>query len=1202
MQFVNTNQARYSHIDFIRSSHSHKCPLCGGTDGSCSHSTDGSMALCLHTHSSVPGFKYIGDTNGGAFWGMFVPSDESSSERDGRWAELKIEREQRRKEAAIVSAKGKLDPEEIDTNARKLVKYFGLSRSHQANLLARGFTDEQINTLGFFSVAPGEKLPPLFPANYPGVKGGSLAVAGSAIFMPAFNLEAKIHGGQYRLDNGESGRYRWPCGYKSSHLKNGELPLTFVPGLKILSENPTDWSDTDFGSEAYFCEGFPKATKAALTYNRLFCGAAGGNFSSSSEQVINLIETKKITTINLTPDAGDVKNPQVMRRWIKQYEFFRDLGLFVRVVWWGQIDKEYHNDIDELPIGATFSFISWEEFLRYARGNGGLPKEENWFDVNPVSFMSYPERVLAKQKELEDFLPWTSEISDTTFVELNLDNLPKGIYDIKSGTGTGKSTIAQKIIRHFSEGNLLSYRNSFLEQTCEKSEGLVVHINDITTDDKEHDKQLRKSLSWLAACVDSCFKLGNRKVLILEEADKLLQHMLKGATCSKNRRIILEAFMRLVRSADYVFCFDADFSSISARYLSEISGGKPTFGIWNKGQMSPWKVSMYSGEFEVLRNGEKRERTNARGGFEKTLITDIILRKKVIVFADSQRQLIGIERVLERFNVKVLRVDSYTKADPLTRDAVNEFLRTPDRYIQEEQIQVLLISPTAESNLDITLPHFDKVYGMFFGVINHRQNMQMLARYRQPVERVVWCRTFSLIENNGSRSVIPEYIARNYLRHHQETCNMLAIHNYIPADNSDNMINNLDDLLNPKSDKWQSPHFKALCGFTALDNYSKANLRELMISDLTKIGHNVEMLPMYTKSPYTHVKSEIDGFLLEESESINESEDIPYEEAVKLWESMSLTPSDRHKCIKAKLKHRLPDFELTEEFIYENFLKDQQYISRLELRWAMLNFESQRLHDTDRWVKSLTYGDEIWDMRSRALKAKVLIDLGVPELINKLKNEVTWSCESESIVQFKEVCIRNAHKLLCAFGMKAHHTSDASKLVNSIFEKIGIDLDRRRSRVGNGKRKYFYNFNISTFSDNNDTIRGVLEAIDRRFRSLPELSPTSHKYKKIYTSGRLGTVVVPDIDPLEKPHLFNQFMGVEQAADCLEDLEIIKLLKDEQQTTEFELGVVETLAVCDSWEMVADFLGTYSRVERQIGWALLPVASRARLAGLRLKN
>ena len=1200
-----SNTSKHGTKNFIRTSRTFKCPACGNKKGDCAVSIDGDFVLCLNTHRGIRGFRYLGDTKGGACWGMLVVED-ANSEQSEHWSQLRLEREQERREAAITSAKGKLEPEEIDKYTHKLAEYYGLSRSHRDNLLARGFTSKQINQLRFFSVTPGERLPALFPANYPGVKSGSLAVAVRAIFMPAYNLAGLIHGGQYRLDIAESGKYRWPLGYKSSHLKNGELPITFVPGDKILSENPSDWIGDNFGNEAFICEGFPKATIAALAFNKLFVGAAGGNFSSSIEQFTNFVITKNIKTINICPDAGDVKNPQVMRRWLRQYEYFKSLNLFVRVFWWGQVDKQLDNDIDELPPETKLSYISWEQFLAYAHEYGGLEKNENWFDTSAIKFGSYEERVKAAQKELEDFLPWTDEIKLQEYINCNIEDLNKGIYIFKSGTNTGKTTLALKIVDYYSYGLVLSYRNSLLQQFCEKSKGKVIHLHDCKLENSYAGKKFREetSLPWIAACVDSSSKLPARKVIILEEVEKTMNHMLRGKTCKKSRPYIISNFFRLIEQAEHIFCFDADVSPITMEYLQAVTG-KTIYGTWNQRQSPRWNIQLYGGEKEILSDGSIKEKPNARSGFEEQFINAVLSGENVMLCSDAQKLLVAVDRLLNDYGYDVLRIDSYTKGDPITMGIVNEFLKDPDTVLTEKKPKALLLSPLVESSTDITIPYFSKVFGIFFGIINHKEIMQILARYRQPVERFVYCRTYSFANNNSSRSSLPEVVARNYLQNQQEALEYLAIYNHLPTRQSKkatNVTGNYEQILDSVSDIWQSPHFKAVCQFTAFDNYSKANLRQNLLDYMLEQGHHAVLLDMRNKVTYKKITEEKIAWLKEEAKKICEipvPDGFDYYQAMKLKETKSLTPIERWLCEKVILQHKLPGFELNEEFVFENHLDNPHYINRLSLRWAMQNLGKQQSLDKTKWVNFLRNDNEIWDIQTRSLQAQLLLNLGVPQLIKQLTTKYGgWNDEDEVVLDFKDICIQYTHRLRRILSINANSNSNPNYLVRRILEKIGVGLERHQHRIkGTNKKKYSYTIDGETLENTNEVTRSVFDAIARRHES--DLSSTDETYKKIYMSSQLGTKIIPDLDPLSNPQLINQILKASANISTAE-LEQIHLNRDEQEVIKFESCMTETLTGCESWEMVSTFLKSYSLEERQIGWALLSVEERNRLARLKI--
>jgi hypothetical protein len=93
-------------------------------------------------------------------------------------------------------------------------------------------------------------------------------------------------------------------------------------------------------------------------------GAAGGHFSGSPNQVRDAIEVYR--EVILSPDAGDINNPQVMKRWADQIKFLESLGKPILIAWWGQKTKD-DDDIDELENLESIEFITPNQFLEMGK-------------------------------------------------------------------------------------------------------------------------------------------------------------------------------------------------------------------------------------------------------------------------------------------------------------------------------------------------------------------------------------------------------------------------------------------------------------------------------------------------------------------------------------------------------------------------------------------------------------------------------------------------------------------------------------------------------------------------------------------------------------------------------------------------------------------------------------------------------------------
>jgi len=395
---------------------SNSCPICGEADSDCRYSTDGELILC-HSHIDFdpqhPDWHYLGVSSNGV-WGKFVPRKSEAFDRTV-WLEKKAERERDRLEREREHAKNALTIPERDKALRKLSQSLGLSRRHRQALLDRGLTDSQIESGLFFSIYPNDPVPPGIPPNLPGVIGGKIAAGGVGIACLAFDSEGQAIGYQIRLENVTDSKYRWAKGLASSHLASGELPISH-----IINDKESD--------RVWLSEGILKPFVAAHKHGLNAIGAAGGHFSGSPNQVRDAIEVYR--EVILSPDAGDINNPQVMLRWSREIKFLETLGKPISIAWWGQKTKD-DDDIDELSGLEAIEYITPSQFL-------AMGKSE------PLPFWEQVKRLAARdRKKPKKPLPLPLPTNRETKIydrsnRLSLWSSRKNILDT-SPTGSGKS-------------------------------------------------------------------------------------------------------------------------------------------------------------------------------------------------------------------------------------------------------------------------------------------------------------------------------------------------------------------------------------------------------------------------------------------------------------------------------------------------------------------------------------------------------------------------------------------------------------------------------------------------------------------------------------------------------------------------------------------------------------------------------------------
>lgn len=322
------------------------CPVCGDTTKDCRLRDDG-LVLC---HTFIDGtehetLQYIKPTVDG-IWGVYghkINDLAEKRERDRYRLILQAKRQERLERQNKKFSEG-LTRQQRDAAIRRLATV-GLLEKHRQDLHRRGLKDDQIDQGLFFSVYPQMPIPSGVPDRFPGVKNNRFQTKARGYACVAFDASGYAIGFQIRdEDPNAKSKYVWPRSHFSSHLQNGEMPLSVAGQLTdglLLTEGILK----------------PRITSHNLGGIRVI-GASGGNFIQTQQQL--RVALGKCRRIILCPDAGDILNRHAVLRWEKTAALF-PFTYRVEVAWWGQFSKE-EKDIDELNDWTGVEFISFDNW------------------------------------------------------------------------------------------------------------------------------------------------------------------------------------------------------------------------------------------------------------------------------------------------------------------------------------------------------------------------------------------------------------------------------------------------------------------------------------------------------------------------------------------------------------------------------------------------------------------------------------------------------------------------------------------------------------------------------------------------------------------------------------------------------------------------------------------------------------------------
>ncbi|MBE9171377.1 DUF3854 domain-containing protein [Pleurocapsales cyanobacterium LEGE 06147] len=352
---------------------------------------------------------------------------------------------------------------------------------------------------------------------------------------------------------------------------------------------------------------------------------------------------------------------------------------------------------------------------------------------------------------------------------LNIPNIAK-LVCLKSPKGTGKTHLLEQVVdKAITEGKwvlLLTHRIQLGEALCQRV-GLP-YLREIKT--VEYGTVLGYGL-----CIDSLHPLSGARfnadhwqdgVVIIDEAEQVIWHLLNSETCSSERVEILAQFKTLIQNTlsgdGRVYLADADLSDIAIDYIRSLAGFhvEPFVVVndWQPSEDERWTVYNYEDKNPARLVRDLLQHIEAGGKPFISCSAQKIQSKWGTQNLESYLQFLFPDK-------KILRIDSETVADP-SHPAMgciahlNEIL---------PQYDIAIASPSIETGVSIEcerqiiphcqiplafqfllwgietslgrvqkISHFDSVWAIAQGVQAADSIRQALARIRAHVPRYLW--------------------------------------------------------------------------------------------------------------------------------------------------------------------------------------------------------------------------------------------------------------------------------------------------------------------------------------------------------------------------------------------------------------------------------------------------------------------------------
>lgn len=800
------------------------CIHCGDDKGKCRSHKTAEMHLCVGLANSKKGEKsqgytVIGDDVTGR-WAQLLP-DAGGEYSNEKIRELRLERQAQEQKAKRERLAGEMLPTDRDKHYRDILAQLNLCQEDKADLVRRGFTDEQIIRSNFKSVVKWQKLDKTYPGNLPGInkRGDGLITHTPGYVCPITNADGLIVGLQVRkrvLALGESDRYYFLSTHSNIRLDD-QIPLA------VFASN---------GARIALVEGV--GAKPFLTRERLnvsVVGAAGGNWASSKIHLQRDLENlggKPGDEIIILPDAGSVSNKAVIYQYMQTSKVLQSLGYIPVFAWWSQVDKSF-GDIDELkPLQLSdIRYLSIAEFKELcikwggliSSGTGSYKATNNSTSRKTDEPTDYWERVASAQRKLHTLSYPADLICDPAqkYLPNLVGKIPtKGIVFLKSPKGSGKSHQIKAIKQHccgwWSEKitipevlelppeqlDLLAKNKQPLptpEPIVDKvwNPGLKMkfisinarialgreqairweftYIEDADIDGGQEEfgvklatESIIENINEIGLCADSLAKLKHRDwsntVIIIDEIELVLNHISTSSTCRDKRSEILQVIQdKIKESLDNGGLLIGADADITDQSCDYFKALVPNH--------PPFIVKHdFKGDPWSI-NYYTGKRDIILSQIEKHLEDPEC--EPIALAVDNQKEaealsihLIRKYPYLDREIRGLIRLDSKVTQ----QDYGKEFVKRPNESIQKYQPKILIYTPSLGVGCSIDIHYFGHVYGLFFGNLEPSQCRQMLARVRQSVPRTVWAKIRAGNSENEVTSYLPQDIKKRLFNCH----------------------------------------------------------------------------------------------------------------------------------------------------------------------------------------------------------------------------------------------------------------------------------------------------------------------------------------------------------------------------------------------------------------------------------------------------
>ena len=1054
------------------------CPICNGTHKRCR--TNGSLVICGED-SQVSNWKNLGQDKAGIGY-LYRPDSSQLSKYEKLPKPVPV-----KPPKVSHLTQGEINNLLLDMLCQEKVEDWA-----KADLLRRGIEPTELLGKSFPKGVIDDKYEEL-PGTYRDSQGRLRAIApNDSYFCPIFNEDGLVIGGQLKV---RDGKYIWlSAGNKGGYSQriNGKTPHTLCDSNKdkrskfVVNEGK---GNKQRSNVILFSEGVLKPYIINQLSGYPCIGAVGGNFKGNFEQINQFI--LKITNNNLgqftfaiAADAGSGINKSVMNQYaalVKHIKQKYDKNVYV--IWYGQFTK-LHDDFDDiLTTGKTsFSLIPFVRFSKKHQEFEALEEKNKFTSEYKIS-----ERYLPVN---DSYWGWQSNsiVDFTRSVNKNI----RTILALKSPMGTGKTEALKKILELLHCGIfLIGYRNSLLLQTGRRIPG-IYHRTEVV-----NELQFSAKLESISLCMDSIWSIKvsdvRDKVLVLDEAPLVIEHLLTSDTCKSRRSELISHFWELLKNCAGVVIMSDQLTDREVALIQKTSGieDKGTLAVENAYQMPSREVIVYEHEKHL-----------------REVLNDAITEgKRIFLATDSQK----FTDAWGRKTTEEIKSDCRTliiNSETLYKKEVKDFLKSPDEHLY--LYDFVLTSPTAESGLSINERGYcDEIFVRWthLGLDACTQIMHRVRDTDCPVHLFApKCRNGSktgedlLNEEIDRISAIWADEQKLRTRYEQKDASSADVESFAKF-----LFDSAISMSSIVSDYKKSPFTEYLNEIKEIRLLEQHSLRDLLVHDLRVRGYDVkDAKEVEINKDKVSVTKQSETIKQEKSLAIFDANILSDDEYENANRREVKTPEEMAELRKYNLLRQFPGINELDGWevglIKELTFDSPENKGKLWKRYLLENEDLNALIRDKKVISSLIHGfsPSDWDITQSVITELKKISY----ILTPLMKSKSFHSESSLVKVF--VCAVEKCKYLPKQGKLGN-----IQYLNNVLDLIGYKANCRgqvRTKDGSRRREYVIEDNLSYEMGEGKKKREIMlypllqECLEKKSAELFEKYDTEYfeKQKKIF--------------------------------------------------------------------------------------------------------